>query len=109
MDTQSYVASGVELLDERYPEWRDAIDLEYLDMGDPFMCVLGQLAVKVSGLDSDEFAANYKSGYDYMIEEIMEVYEHDPPGPWLFGFDSTANVGYEDLDQAWTEAIAGSD
>lgn len=38
------VTRGVELLDERgFRDWRDRIDLEGLDVYDPFRCVLGQV------------------------------------------------------------------
>lgn len=43
MTHKERVANGMALLDEHYPGWLDYIDLDVLDISDPFSCVCGQL------------------------------------------------------------------
>lgn len=42
LTVEQRVANGVEWLDERWPEWVRAINLDDLDLADSCNCVLGQ-------------------------------------------------------------------
>jgi hypothetical protein len=82
------VARGVELLDEKVPGWRERIDPNALDMSDPARCVMGQ------------------------IPELYGI--HFGPRGSYYGFETHHGFetfqwpeGYDALDIAWREAIAG--
>lgn len=40
---EEYVASGAAFLDEKYPAWRQRIDVDTIDISDGDHCILGQL------------------------------------------------------------------
>lgn len=40
---EAYVASGAAFLDEKYPAWRQKIDVDTIDISDGDYCILGQL------------------------------------------------------------------
>lgn len=42
-DSEAAVAKGAALLDKILPGWHKQIDLEKLDMGEPSICMMGQL------------------------------------------------------------------
>lgn len=93
------VAAGALWLDEHGPvDWRDDIDVDTLDVSDPWLCPLGQLfgsysqAVNVTELASADlesfgFAAGYGTSGDCSA---------DSRPTW---------VGYPELTDAWRELL----
>jgi hypothetical protein len=90
------VARGAALLDEKRPGWAAEIDLDDLEMGSCFSCVLGQLF--------GEFA----DGADELFPDDWVASEEDV----RHGFDAPANLAsweanglYESMDAAWSLEI----
>lgn len=86
------VARGAALLDEEIPGWREVIQIERLDMGDCWLCVLGQ------------YFGDFIDGCIGLgIEDDSTLASH-------YGFDRveglTEAVAYDALTQAWREELA---
>lgn len=82
------VERGVDLLDERVPEWRTKIDVFTLRMSEPDRCVLGQLF----------------GGYSEGVAELRLSGNQDP---CRMGFDIyDGYTSYEYLQTAWKEALS---
>lgn len=64
-DLKARVEKGAGLLDQERPGWIDRLDLDHLNLSNPFYCVLGQ-----------EFSADsrtlYDSGYELALYELFE-------------------------------------
>lgn len=78
-DLQLAVKYGVQLLDERYPAWHQAIDLEHLDMASSPSCVLGQMGLG--------------AGYTRMLENL-DIEDR----PETYGFDAES---YDEMDDPY--------
>ena len=76
------VRKGIQLLDERIPDWRGRVNPRYLDMHSGCQCVLGQIY------------GDYQEGC-----EILGIDGED------YGFDSGEDYSYRELDTAWKEAL----
>lgn len=99
------VAKGAALLDAKKPGWVKTIDLSSLDMGDPCLCVLGQ----IFGYEPNE--SGWPPGYSQGLKALFngnrqECDEH--------GFDLTDHdiehgeelpAALHHLQEAWVAAI----
>lgn len=96
----SRVANGVEWLDQTKPEWRSLIDLDHLRMHSIQSCVLGQV------FRDEAYKASRGSGYSHIYESLPL-----PKGigryQWMIdhGFEYGPLSSYEELTEAWREAI----
>jgi hypothetical protein len=84
------IRQGIKFLDEHYPGWPDAIDLDSLDMQLTTQCMLGQL-------EGDFFAA--KAKHRLFQETTIRL-----------GFDVDSGYGssvplYRSLKRRWKAAI----
>lgn len=59
LDVAARVAAGVDLLNERVPDWREHVDPDTLDLAGVFGCVLGQLAGHIAEKDRYGLTAGY--------------------------------------------------
>ncbi len=93
MNFAKRVQRGIKVLDQKYPDWRNSIVLDELELSHAKYCIIGQVA--------------YHRGYNY--DEVMErlagtdsdviefAYEH--------GFDSEFSDQYEKLQEEWVRAL----
>lgn len=118
--TDYVVDKGEAFLDEVFPEWRDAIDVEALDLGDPVYCVAGQTFC--SDLMKERYAELYEPydmypAYDLACRLVsIREYGTDDVSPQKrmhamqeYGFEQDWDDGYSyaDLQRAWTARIGG--
>lgn len=70
---QERVRAGVSLLDEQVPNWWNRIDLDELDIGSCYNCVLGQLfGGFIKGWNSLRLKFNIEDyGFSYSTFEIL--------------------------------------
>lgn len=108
-EARERVANGVELLDDWNPEWIDAVDLDRLDMRDPYACVASQVtdqgypsAVRTLGLregDGDEWG---DGGKPYGFHAWTEL-------PWGSDDESHRAIRaseWAELEAEWRRVIA---
>lgn len=106
---QEAAARGAELLDKYQPDWFQKIDLEDLDLGGCYYCILGQLfdhySIGVETLRKWNVLPRYNNligstnGED--IKSEIEIVDS-------LGFDvnrSDCEDGYYHLTQAWLQEI----
>lgn len=98
-DIQLAVKYGVQILDERYPAWEQAINLESLAMEDSSRCILGQLSTEPM------------FGYSHLLVSLgLE------DAPDLFGLEAAYYDGHDEyyglrqedyrlLKELWTKEI----
>jgi hypothetical protein len=78
-DVDSRIATGVALLDEKSPGWREKVDGKMIAMNSHEWCVLGQaFGSYEEGLDKLGLArTNYKSGTEFgffpLSVQILEI------------------------------------
>jgi hypothetical protein len=93
------VKKGAYWLDQVYPEWLEAINLDYLNLQSEAHCVIGQV---VSG-------PVIHPGYALMVEWLREVWPLDDIDIWMHehGFNLTPDrfERWEQLTQAWADYI----
>lgn len=90
---QQRVWRGAELLDRVYPEWREHVDVNTLDMTSGVHCVLGQLASTWPGMPDDiREWAQYQDVVEKLEWTEHETYDH--------GFVSHGFAGYDHLATA---------
>ena len=115
MDYSDRVREGAALLDERRPGWRGAIDVERLDLGSCFNCVLGQLygqfgygMLTLLDVDDDEL-----TNTDRALARALGFIADSAPYGWDTGSRATASVANREaelaLREAWLEVIRGDD
>jgi hypothetical protein len=96
------VARGIAHLDEVGPDnWRDLINWDKLDLGDPLRCIVGQVFDSVSVRDS---------GYGHWWETYRRPQGLDDG---LYGFNNLDHedfpyIGFADMEAAWKRAFATS-
>lgn len=93
------VKKGVELLDDHYDQWANAIDLDELDMETTRFCVLGQL-----GVDTGDHT------YNEMLDLLYSDWTGDQSeSAQAHGFDTQVGEHYEAeykaLDREWARVI----
>ena len=96
-DYQEQIKMGMDVLDKVQPEWVEDIDLERLDIGSDFSCVLGQLY--------GTYASGVRNILGLTIEECIVS---GRPREWSIehGFFSPACDGDKDeLTREWKDAI----
>lgn len=82
------VQNGVDLLDERVPEWRNKVHAETLAMHDCFNCIIGQV-----------FGLRLDGEFSQMIRKMnVDPFEH--------GFDAYVDE-YKDLTKEWRRQLDG--
>lgn len=83
------VQRGAEFLDEHRPGWVDEIDVQCLDIGNPFNCIVGQLEGGWSdGLES----------LGLTEEDSVRLGFDAPDGPWM-AYD------LDELTELWVNLI----
>jgi hypothetical protein len=94
-------AVGADWMDERCPGWAQRINLDDLNLGDPYLCILGQT---VDCLVPAEKRSYRNSGFG----DVLDYYVGDrlSANDWANerGFD-TRTMQYEMLQIAWVEQI----
>lgn len=89
------VARGAALLDEKWPEWRDEVDLGRLDIEKPYNCMTAQYAQHVIGSRHVNFSAGRQ-----LLELGRDAYAE-------YGFNAFSEFDDEDFgDGAYAEGIA---
>jgi hypothetical protein len=105
------VWKGVDLLDDRIPDWPSRIDVSYLDMGHPRRCVVGQL------FSAADIYAPYSHGVAALRVDALI-------GPWGYGFNccpwpdcrliegmeesghmARLHMSYADLTEQWAHIV----
>lgn len=79
------IKEGMKLLDQEVPGWRGKVDPNWLIMNNCTHCILGQLF------------GNYSDGADALGLSDFEG-QH-------YGFELTVGMSWEELTQAWKEAL----
>jgi hypothetical protein len=69
------VEAGAALLDERWQNWHNAIDLDTLNMGSERDCILGQL---FGTYWKGKEVLNIMTGADYGFDAVYDGYEEFP-------------------------------
>ena len=100
-DLRTRIERGAKLLDERAPGWRERIDLDRLDMGGCFDCVLGQLFGGYStGADALGLHLPTDSSLGFDVD-AMEQYPRRRPT----GVTSWRREAHNRLTAAWREFL----
>lgn len=84
------VKKGAHLLDEKYPEWHQSIDLDTLNLQRADLCVLGQLGRAHYGSFDSEVDALGVDAKEYGFDLAMD-YPNQPLDDW-----------YKDRDGRWS-------
>lgn len=91
------VRAGIAFLDKKDPEWREDLDVDYLDMWDCENCILGQRhgdyldGLAELGLTDED---SYRLGLDLKMEDLKG---EDPDGHPV----SMGRKRYDDLRETW--------
>ncbi len=103
-EVENRVKLGVELLDEHYDRWEDAINLEALDLENAYLCVLGQIGSHSHFSGNRDFHTMLPLVFANTEPEHMDrvVYEH---GFDIIGAGEYWSEEYDALEKAWTSAI----
>lgn len=88
-DVQERVQRGAALLDEKLPGWRSKIDVDTLDIANPYNCIAGQLG------------GPYQDGY-VTLRRLGLTYWHEGKE---YGFEDRAE-NYSALTEAWKQELA---
>ena len=116
MRYEEEVARGIVVLDKARPGWRDRVNQGGLLMGDPSLCIVGQVFAG-EGLEEDELT--WGSSYDYGIHELRNMSGENPVQTetnfaishgfdtyWSFDTeDNDVKTDLEDLRDAWIAAL----
>lgn len=93
-------------------DWEHYINLDDLDMGDPRLCVIGQMAPVISDLVIGQHRATYNDALRALDRAFGTYTYRIIPGSeeclsWAirYGFDSGPDFTYADLQDAWTDEI----
>lgn len=105
------IARGVDVLNERVPDWRARIDVDALKMDNVTRCVIGQVLDVRSIMPFDDGST---AGWPGAITALSDI----PPGPrgytstaqreWTrrHGFDTIGGgLRYDELTQAWKDYL----
>jgi len=95
------IKNGIALLDKKRPGWCEKIDLEILDLGSTFTCVLGQL------YKEDFNALSYRTQFLHGTPFGLGVSRLKLENASDYGFDSSAHNSYGRLETGWKRAIKG--
>ncbi len=94
------IRKGTALLDRAYPEWFQAIDMNRLDLGSTYNCILGQLAqhegIPYSVAPYHGMLAHFKIASD-------DAHEYGFNTPW--GAAGEKMLTYRQLGNKWKRAI----
>lgn len=93
--TKECVMNGVELLDNKFPEWKELVDLDKLDIENCDNCILGQLfGDYIAGLDTLRIGQHKAYIFGFNVDTSFDVV----PDP---------NLGdYLNLKNHWQKTIA---
>lgn len=91
------IAKGIEFLDKKAPGWCDKVDLEVLDLGSSYLCVLGQVFNKQA-----KRSRICEDGFDFGSGRLPSTASSSE-----YGFNMNYEKGeeYFPLTQAWKRAI----
>lgn len=101
-DYTENVARGIALLDEKQPGWFNRIDLEELNLGSCFKCVLGQL---FSNVGLNEARSPYSKGINTIFSGQSNI---GAVGAGDCGFtlcDNNPAADWDELRCTWVRAI----
>lgn len=102
------VKSGVEFMDSIDPDWRECIDGEQLDMGDPSSCIIGQYTKHEFPLLDGTYLSNWNG---FMEACDMSFHRGGQKLQVLRGFESGHFLDddlpndYEDLRVEWLKYL----
>lgn len=109
-DVTERVQAGINWLDDHRPDWRSMIDLESLDLANPWACVLGQVAGVLGGGFSDIVSPRHAKGvhsHNGCILRLMRMSERMTGRQAVaLGFEVDNHYSYRDLDEAWKVALS---
>lgn len=90
------IVNGAELLDYERPGWREEVDLDELNLGDMYNCVLGQFygsyTTGTRALDIDGKGRDYEASYGFEVSRA-EAEEDE-------------YAAYDRLTLAWVEYLS---
>lgn len=100
---------GIPTLDRLYPDWRERIDVDRLDMSNHRYCIIGQLFPRgtaeweTSGYDRGLRDLSGLKGrrevFEWAVAEGFDVYQEHP--------ESGEEESYELLTRMWVRELAG--
>lgn len=93
------IERGLAWLDEHAPEWITKVDVETLDINDPYRCVLGQVFAEATG-DS-----RFTSGYSYALYTFWSGKTDAFTPSVALGFTAPATHRGPTLTTQWVHAI----
>lgn len=90
-EVEERVMRGARLLDEKVPGWEEKVNLKFLDMGDSFCCVLGQVYDDCS--------------YGEALDSLGLISWRTSLDTGWHGFDQDLVARYDVLQHFWVEEI----
>lgn len=89
-DVELAVKRGAAFLDEKFPRWEHAIDLDSLELAASHHCVLGQLSIAAGRSD--------RGDYDRMFRHLAGLRGYDETSPQIeeMGFEAPAETVYRE-------------
>jgi len=95
LNIEDRVQKGIDYLNKNYPDWLDQINIDRLDLNDPFDCILGQLFGNFSRSN-----LNWVEVGEYGFDRPHDLYEE-------YNEENVANrlKYFEDLTFFWKKKI----
>lgn len=109
-EVEKSVKMAADVLDEMYPKWEQAIDVDLLKMEDATSCILGQVA---RGSRNHFTYPENEKFYEDLFAEVSDYVQDNSEILIAFDLDVSEEVGisnhywdgWEWLKDAWTKAI----
>jgi hypothetical protein len=102
-DIETRIARGIEFLDSAIKDWRQRIDLNFLDLADPEYCVLGQVFRNEQRACGAYTAGTWRL-HDWVEETTGEEADFFAAD---YGFErEDSDDQYEALTEAWREVLS---
>jgi hypothetical protein len=100
------VQNGVEWLDAHRKGWRNDIDIDNLNLGDPWSCVLGQIAQAIGGNGFADLCSPSGGEGDPCVLDLLNMTRRMTEDEAIErGFEFADGYGYRDLDEAWKQVL----
>ena len=99
------IDNGIRWLNENFPGWRNRIDINTLQLADPFRCICGQVFK-----DESESLSGYNYAYNHLFAQANSWLEDYVPMQTtsrasyvsiLLGFECGNYENYLQLAEAW--------
>lgn len=91
------VQRGIAKLDEHVPDWRGRIRLDYLDMGDPESCIVGQVFKHEGGFNAGLSKLGIINAENFGFEINHDITEEV--------YEGITMDNYRDLQFYWDEEL----